>query len=147
MIKFITVIIITSEKSHVTGSTLRSHKIAQYLLWYCKWDINEQTWVQVHWYLYLSTISPALPSTCKVFKYFLLKVTCTCTCTESLSQVLKVLKVLNLSTSSVLKYHSTYLRKYLSTSWTGCTVLVLIIRTYVLVMYLSTLKSTWTHVC
>ena len=33
-----------------------------------------QTWVQVHWYLYLSTISTALPSTCKVFKYFLLKV-------------------------------------------------------------------------
>ena len=71
----------------------------------------KQTWVQVHWYLYLSTISTALLSTCKVFKYFLLKVTCTCT--ESLSQVLKVL---NLSTSSVLKYHSMYLRKYLSTS-------------------------------
>ena len=72
------------------------------------------------------------------------KVTCTCTCTESLSQVLKVLEVLNLSTSSVLKYHSMYLWKYLSTSRAGCTVLVLvlIIWTYVLVMYLSTLKST-----
>ena len=56
--------------------------------------IKFQTWVKVHWYLYLSTISTALPSTCKVFKYFLLKVSCTCTCTESLSQVLKVLKVL-----------------------------------------------------
>ena len=40
---------------------------------------------------YLSTISTYLPSTCIVFKYFLLKVTHTCTCTESLSQVLKVL--------------------------------------------------------
>ena len=65
--------------------------------------------------LYLSTISTALPSTCKVFKYFLLKVTCTCTCTESLSQVLNVLKVLILSTLSVLKYYLMYLRKYLST--------------------------------
>ena len=64
----------------------------------------------------ISTISTALPSTCKVFKYFLLKVTCTCTYTESLSQVLKVLKVLTLSTSSVLKYYLMYLRKYLSTS-------------------------------
>ena len=80
------------------------------------YDHTNQTWVQVHWYLYLSTISTAIPSTCEVFKYFLLKVTCTCTCTDSLSQVLKVLKVLNLSTSSVLKYHSMYLRKYLSTS-------------------------------
>ena len=44
--------------------------------------------------LVLNTISTALPSTCKVFKYFLLKVTCTCTCIESLSQVLEVLKVI-----------------------------------------------------
>ena len=58
-----------------------------------------QTWVQVHWYLYLSTLSTALPSTCKVFN-FLLKVTCTCTCIESLSQVLKVLKVLKVLIST-----------------------------------------------
>ena len=58
-----------------------------------------QTWVQVHWYLYLSTISTALPSTCKVFKYFLLKVTCTCTCTYNM----------DLCTCDVLKYSKKYL--------------------------------------
>ena len=63
----------------------------------------------VHWYLYFSTIhvSTALPSTCKVFKYLLLKVTCACT--ESLSQVLKLL-------NWYLKYMYMYTREQMEFS-------------------------------
>ena len=71
----------------------------------------EQTWVQVHWYLYLSTISTALLSTCKVFKYFLLKVTCTCTCTESLSQVLNPLSAVMLTRDQTVSHEINLLKE------------------------------------